>query len=171
MTLTLKNSASANLGLSGRYKSYVRLLIPENSIAIRAESSIGQNTVVLNPEITNSKGRKEVGTIVEVLAGETKQLVFYWSAELSKQVDQYDVYIRKQAGVDGYPVNVSVSSPIRLLGSSPTFTLTNKNRKANDKPDLTYQCSNPPCDAPLPEGYEYWYNTTLVRDLFARFSY
>ncbi|KKS16017.1 MAG: hypothetical protein UU74_C0050G0006, partial [Candidatus Woesebacteria bacterium GW2011_GWA1_41_7] len=172
MTLTLKNSASANLGLSGRYKSYVRLLIPENSIAIRAESSIGQNTVVLNPEITNSKGRKEVGTIVEVLAGETKQLVFYWSAELSKQVDQYDVYIRKQAGVDGYPVNVSVSSPIRLLGSSPTFTLTNKNRKAYDKPsDLTYQCSNPPCDAPLPEGYEYWYNTTLVRDLFARFSY
>ncbi|KKS00115.1 MAG: hypothetical protein UU51_C0018G0009 [Microgenomates group bacterium GW2011_GWC1_41_20] len=146
MTLTLKNSASANLGLSGRYKSYVRLLIPENSIAIRAESSIGQNTVVLNPEITNSKGRKEVGTIVEVLAGETKQLVFYWSAELSKQVDQYDVYIRKQAGVDGYPVNVSVT-------------------------DLTYQCSNPPCDAPLPEGYEYWYNTTLVRDLFARFSY
>ena len=172
MSLTLKNSASANLGLSGRYKSYVRLLIPENSIAIRAESSIGQNTVVLNPEITNSKGRKEVGTIVEVLAGETKQLVFYWSAELSKQVDQYDVYIRKQAGVDGYPVNVSVSSPIRLLGSSPTFTLTNKNRKAYDKPsDLTYQCSNPPCDAPLPEGYEYWYNTTLVRDLFARFSY
>jgi len=172
MTLTLKNSANANLGLSGRYKSYIRLLIPENSVSIKTKSIIGQNTVVLNPEVTNSKGRKEVGTIVEVLAGETKQLVFYWSTELNGRIGEYNVFIRKQAGVDGYPVDVSVSSPVKLLGTSPIFTLIAKNRNIDDNPSGSKDlCSNPPCDAPLPEGYKYWYNTTLVRDLFARFSY
>jgi hypothetical protein len=145
LTLTLINSANPNLGLSGRYKSYVRTLVPENSSGIKVLSRIGQNTETLTPEITNSKGRKEVGTIVEVLGGETKQLLFYWSTDLNKSIDEYDLFIRKQAGVDGYPLSVSINSPIKLMGTSPTFVLTNQGN--------------------------YVYNTTLARDLLIRFSY
>lgn len=144
LTLTLKNSASTSLGPSGRYKSYVRLLIPEDSTDVKIIKSFGQNSEILMPEITNSKGRKEIGTIIEILGGETKQLIFYWSGRFDKPISQYGLYFRKQAGIDGHPISITIDSPIEILGTNPTFTLTNQG--------------------------DYVYNTTLVRDLFVRLS-
>lgn len=145
LTLTLQNLANASLGVSGRYKSYVRLLVPEDSNIIQVTSSFGQNTEILNPEISNAKGRKEIGVLIEVLGGETKKITFKWSGKINAPVSEYNLFFRKQAGVDNYPINLSVDTPTNLLGSNPTFTLTNQGK--------------------------YVYNTTLVRDLFSRLSF
>jgi len=144
LTLTLENSANTSLGPSGRYKSYIRLLVPENTTDISVKSSFGQSTQTLNYDITNSKGRKEIGVIFEVLGGETKNLIFSWTTKTQGSLNLYELYFRKQAGVDGYPLSVKITTPISILGSLPNFTLTD---------DGTYV-----------------YNTTLTRDLFARFS-
>ena len=145
LTLTLQNSANASLGVSGRYKSYVRLLVPEDSADVQVTSNFGQNTEILNPEISNAKGRKEIGALIEVLGGETKKITFKWSGKINAPVSEYNLFFRKQAGVDNYPINLSVGTPANILGSNPTFTLTNQGK--------------------------YIYNTTLVRDLFSRLSF
>lgn len=144
LTLTLSNSANINLGLSGRYKTYIRLLVPEDSLAINVVSNIGQNTESLLPEVNNSKGRKEVGVMVEVLAGETKNITFTWSNNFESPPDWYSLLIRKQAGVESHPLTVNVDTDKQVLGVNPAFSLTGEGR--------------------------YVYNTTLVKDLFVKFS-
>jgi hypothetical protein len=144
LTLNLENKANKDLGVSGRYKSYVRLLVPEGSSDILVQNAYGQNLQTLTPDITNSKGRKEVGVVVEILAGESKKLTFFWSNGINQHLDYYSFYYRKQAGVDAYPITIDFSSPINILGSNPVFSLTD-------------------------EG-NYLYNTTLVQDLFVKFS-
>lgn len=145
LTLTLSNSASPSLGLSGRYKSYIRLLVPEDSTEISVVSSIGQNTQSLIPEISNSKGRKEIGTILEVLPGETKSITFYWTAKLNRRIEQYGLFARKQAGVEEHPFSINVGTDRQILNSSPVFSLT--------------------------EQGDYVYNTTLAKDAFAKLSF
>lgn len=144
LVLTLQNSANPGLGVSGRYKSYIRLLIPEDAYDIEATSSIGQNVQNLATEIINSKGRQEVGVITEILGGETKQISFSWSQKADINLPFYNLYIRKQAGVDGYTVRIIVKSEGGKLQTKPAFTLT--------------------------EDGSYLYNTVLYRDLFAKIS-
>lgn len=145
LTLNLQNSATASLGPSGRYKSYIRLLVPENAANIKVASTHGQNRENLIPDLVNSKGYKEVGVMVEVLPGETKQITFDWTVEFDKKIKQYNLYYRKQAGVDNYPLGITLNTPVRLLNSSPTFSLTKQGN--------------------------YIYNATLARDLMVRFSF
>lgn len=145
IVLTLQNLANTDLGPSGRYKSYIRLLVPEEATDISAMTTFGQSIQNLIPDITAVRGRKEVGIIVEVLGGETKTITYSWNEKLDKPIDQYGFYFRKQAGVDDYPLSVSVILPAKLLASNPAFTLTNHGN--------------------------YVYNTTLTQDLFARFSF
>lgn len=145
LTLTLINSANINLGQSGKYKAYIRLLVPESTNNISVKSIYGQNEETLTPEITDAKGRKEVGVLFEVLPGETKKLTYVWSNNIDAGVRNYNLFIRKQAGVDDFPVKVSIETQMNILSSNPTFTLTNTGN--------------------------YVYNTTLARDLFSKFNY
>lgn len=145
LTLTLQNSANPSLGLSGRYKPYIRVLVPQGATNVRVTESMGKNTQILTPEISDAKGRMEIGVITEILGSETKKIIFSWSNKGDKSFDEYDLYFRKQAGVENYPVSIIVSSKNNLLTSNPTFALTDKGN--------------------------YLYNTTLVRDLFAKLSF
>jgi hypothetical protein len=145
LTLTLQNTANPTLGASGRYKSYIRLLVPEDSADIKVESVFGQNSEEMVPEVTGSKGRKEIGVIFEVLGGETKKLVFSWSGKTVSSIEDYNLYFRRQAGVEDYPLNVRLTTNSNVFGMNPAFALTDQG--------------------------DYTYNTTLTRDLFARFSF
>lgn len=145
LTLTLVNSANINLGQTGRYKSYIRLLVPESSTDISVKSVYGQNQENLAPEISDAKGRKEIGVLFEVLPGETKKLIYTWSNNINQGFKNYNLFIRKQAGVDNFPITVSISTPLSILSTNPTFTLTNTGN--------------------------YVYNTTLARDLFNKFNF
>ena len=144
LILTVENGATAGLGPSGRYKSYIRLLVPQNSTDIQVTSEYGQDIRILDPDIVDAKGRKEIGVIFETLAGDTKKLQYSWSTRLDKAINSYNLYIRKQAGVDEIPFVMSVHTPFNILGSNLEFTLT--------------------------EDSNYLYNTTLTRDLSARLS-
>lgn len=144
LNLTIQNSANTSLGRSGLYKSYIRLMVPEDSGSITVKSEYGQNTRILTPDIVNAKGRKEIGVILETQPGETKKIEFSWVSIVEKQPKAYNLYIRKQAGVDEMPVSINIHTPLEVIGTSPGFTLT--------------------------EGGDYLYNTTLTRDLSARLS-
>lgn len=146
LVLNLQNSANSNLNMSGRYKTYVRFLIPEKTTVVDVIVNHGQTSEKLLPDITVSRGYKEVGVLVEVLAGEKKQLIINWITESFRSTGQYNLLFRKQSGVDSYPITMRIKTPFgRILASSPTFSLTE-------------------------EGH-YIYNSTLVRDINVRFSF
>jgi hypothetical protein len=147
LTLNLKNTANPALGPSGRYKNYLRILVPSDTSLVSVVSYNGNVQENLTPELTDAKGHKEVGVLVELLAGGTKNIVFSWISGPGATLPfgNYGLYIRKQAGTDTDPININVNSNAVKLNSDPRFTLTK---------DSTYK-----------------YNTTLARDLFLRFSW
>ena len=147
LTLNLKNTANPGLGPSGNYNDYVRILMPEDANIISIQSISGQNEETLSPEITDVKGRKEVGVDVEVLASETKSIVFSWRTQLPSGLPtaSYGLYFRKQAGTDPDPITLDIKPVGAAVNSDPRFTLTR-------------------------DG-SYSYNTTLSQDLFSSFSW
>jgi hypothetical protein len=146
LTLNLKNNANQGLGPSGEYKDYVRLLIPDNAEVVNIESIAGQNQETLIPEVTEEKGRKEAGVMVDVLNGQNKTIVFSWKSQINvgSLYTAYGLYLRKQAGTDADPLTVDIKPEGVITTADPRFSLTQ-------------------------EG-DYVYNTTLAQDLFTSFS-
>ncbi|HTK03723.1 MAG TPA: DUF4012 domain-containing protein [Alphaproteobacteria bacterium] len=96
LILTLKNSANPALDLAGKYKTYIRLLIPSDAEILNADP---------NYEIVNLQNRKEVGILVEVLGGHTKTIEFSWR---TPNTDNYNLYVRKQAGIADDPISIVI---------------------------------------------------------------
>lgn len=146
LTIGLENSANPALGLSGIYKSYIRIMIPADAKVVGVKSIKGQSIKNLVPEITQEKGRQEIGVLVEVNPQSTDNILFEWQNTIPEDIpiDSYGLYIRKQAGVGKDPLSVKFTG-INKLVSSPIFALTG--------------------------GGEYSYNTHLDRDFFARLSW
>jgi hypothetical protein len=147
LILSLKNTANPALGPSSRYKNYIRILIPPDPSLMSIISYSGNSQESLTPEITDAKGRNEVGVLIELLAGNTKNIEFSWTSEMGRTLPlaNYGLYIRKQAGTDADPINVNINGAGLQLNPDPRLTLTGQG--------------------------SYSYNTTLARDLFLRLSY
>jgi hypothetical protein len=146
-TITLNNTANPALGVSGRYKVYMRLLIPNNAEFLQVNSVVGQNREGLTPEIVEQRGVKEVGVLVEVLGGQSKNIEFDWRTVIPEGVDMlsYSLNIRKQAGVEDDPILININGNGSRFITSPEFTLTR-------------------------DGI-YTYNTTLAKDFSAKLSW
>jgi hypothetical protein len=146
LTLNLKNNANQGLGPSGEYKDYVRLLIPDDAEVVNIESIAGQNQETLTPEVTEEKGRKEAGVLIDVLNGQNKTIVFSWKSQINagSPYTTYGLYLRKQAGTDVDALTVDIKPEGVVTTADPRFSLTR-------------------------EG-DYVYNTTLAQDLFTSFS-
>jgi len=146
LTLTIKNTANPALGPSSRYKNYLRILIPSDSTFTSVISYNGNTRERLTPEPTEAKGHKEIGVLVEILAGNTKDIEFSWTSGTGETLPfmNYGLYIRKQAGTDADPINVNIEGMGLQTNPDPRLTLTRQG------------------------GYSY--NTTLVQDLFFRLS-
>lgn len=99
VVLMFKNSANSALGVTGRYKNYLRFLIPEDSEISDAS---------FEPEVIINKGRKEVGALVEVLGGQNKEVSLVWKTKLNKPA-MYRIYIRKQAGIGDDSFSLTVN--------------------------------------------------------------
>lgn len=86
LVLTLKNSASLSLGPSGYYKAYIRLISNKDS------------------DVDNS------GVWVEILPESEKTIEFNWTSESPAgfNTNSYKLYLRKQAGIDEFPFNLTV---------------------------------------------------------------
>jgi hypothetical protein len=118
LILSLKDTANPALGLSGKYKAYIRLIVPQDADIESVTESSGQNYIKVSPDVTVVKNRKEVGTLVEILAGQSKNLTFSWkSSILGTPISGYLLYVRKQAGLDSLPVSLSVVTPSLTQGS------------------------------------------------------
>ncbi len=147
LSVTLKNSANPSLELSGRYKSYLRLLMPSDATLLSVKSVSSGVEQMLSPEIVETKGRREVGVLVEVLGGSSKDVVFAWKTDntTGQNWKSYGLYFRKQAGVGDDPLHVILAGAQGQIKTLPAFTLTR-------------------------EG-DYVYNTTLRQDFFSRFTW
>jgi len=118
LIFNLKNTANPALGPAGKYKAYVRLLVPQDANILSVTKSSGQSGVTVSPDITEVKNRKEVGTLVEILAGQSENLTFSWKSNITTApISGYLLYVRKQAGLDSLPVSLSVTTPSLTNGA------------------------------------------------------
>jgi len=118
LIFNLKNTANPALGPAGKYKAYVRLLVPQDANILSVTKSSGQSGVTVSPDITEVKNRKEVGTLVEILAGQSENLTFSWKSNITTvPISGYLLYVRKQAGLDSLPVSLSVTTPSLTQGA------------------------------------------------------
>lgn len=86
LTINFKNSANPALGAPANYKSYVRVLVP-------FDASV-QGTF----DVTESRGLKEIGFLIEVAPGQSKEIDLSWTSAGAEE--NYGVFVRKQAGTD-----------------------------------------------------------------------
>lgn len=111
LSLSLKNTANPALGLAGKYKVYVRIFVPKDAEAITVDRTGGDYKEALNPEISDSHGRKEVGVLTEILGGSSQKIDFHWRVTGALAKNQtYGLYIRKQAGVTDDPWDIAIST-------------------------------------------------------------
>lgn len=114
----------------GRYKSYVRVLAPEDSGFGPVEVVDGQTRKNIEPEVYGIRGHKEAGVFVELSPGETKALIFTWESGTDIGLDKngdYLFYLRKQAGVLNYPIEVKFDFPENTnVSGDPDLTLTSE---------------------------------------------
>lgn len=111
LAVELTNTANSNLGGSGVYKNYIRLLTNANSKIGRVMIVSGQANDYLEAEISNVKDRKESGIYVEIYPGQTKKIIFSWEDSLPSPISsggEYRLYVRKQAGISEYPLEIRV---------------------------------------------------------------
>jgi hypothetical protein len=146
LDVKLVNSANPALGVSGVYRNYLRIMIPQDSNMVSVKVVSGQSEKIVLHEVTQEKGRQEVGVLVEVSPGQTKNIKFEWQNDISQgtKINSYGLFARKQAGVNDDPFSINFSG-IRTVASSPVFSLT--------------------------KGGTYSYNTNLDKDFFARLSW
>ncbi len=147
LTIDLKNSANPALGEKGRYKAYVRALLPQDAEILSVKSVTGASEEVLGPEILTVQDRKEVGIPIEVFGGQSKKIVYSWQSTVSTipSFTEYGLYFRKQAGTESDKLRITVEANGRKLATNPQFTLTGRG--------------------------VYSYNTNLARDFFSRISW
>ncbi|NMC99758.1 MAG: DUF4012 domain-containing protein [Bacteroidales bacterium] len=139
-----QNTANPSLGPSGIYKNYFRVMIPPDAEVVGSKTVYGNREEFLSPEITQEKGRQEVGALIKVDPSQSKEVVLEWRSPVNKNYDSYGLYIRKQAGVSDDPIDIGFSGKPYTL-SNPTFTLTGSGVST--------------------------YNTILSKDFFARVSW
>jgi len=122
------NTAEDDSGQKGVYKVYIRVLAPQNVSFGPTEVSGGGSFEVIEPEISQVRGHKEAGVLVEVLPAEAKSVTFYWEERLDLAYDsagEIRFYWRKQPGTLNDDIVVSFSLPNKLkVFGEPPFSLT-----------------------------------------------
>jgi len=146
LTINLINSANQALGASGRYKVYIRLIVPDDSKIHNVKRLVGQSEQILTTELTNNKGKYEVGIITEVLGGQSQKIQYSWDNFIYDgfKPESYGLFIRKQAGVENDPWTVTLATDEGGLESNLPFSLT--------------------------QGGSYTYNMALGRDFVSIFK-
>ena len=146
LALRFENTGSQLAGLTGTYKVYVRLIVPQDSDFLDAEVVAYDSRDVKSLEVESVRGHKEGGILISVSPGTSKTINFGW--ETLENIDffekgEYRLYWRKQAGTLSDPVSIEISLPEAMkISSEPEATLT--------------------------QGKKARYNTFLARDFYSR---
>jgi hypothetical protein len=149
LTVTFKNEANPVKGLAGVYKNYFRLLLPQDAEFISALIKSGESSETQPLDVRDTLGMKELGTLIEILPGQTKSLILTWNSQSNLnfvEKGEYRLYWRKQAGTGEDPASLLMTPPGGV--------------KTNVWPESS-----------LTKEGAYVYNTTLARDIFSRISW
>lgn len=117
LVVDIKNNSPASLGLAGKYKSYIRVVLPGNVEIddVTIDSIDGRQTK--KPEVFEKSGRAEAGVVIEVPSGQRSKILFSWTDKANldfTRPGEYRVFWRKQAGTISDPVSVNVSLPLSV---------------------------------------------------------
>lgn len=103
LAVDLTNSAPAALGNAGKYKSYVRVVLPRGVDVGEVVVTNKNKKETKKAEIFEKAGRIEAGVLVEVSSSERTTITFSWSQKVNldfTKPGEYRVYLRKQAGTN-----------------------------------------------------------------------
>lgn len=124
LIVELSNNAPQALGISGRYKNYIRL-ITNGGIKVKSVGIIEAGGVkAVNPDIREVSGRTEAGVLVDIPAGTKKSVRFSFSYPTKLTFGspgQIKYFIRKQAGTGNDPISVKIVPPSGVAFGSPTI--------------------------------------------------
>jgi len=111
-----------------KYKTYLRLFANSEVGFSPAVLKTGENEKVLNMNVGSAKGLKEQGVFIEANPGEVVRITFEWEGPSDNSFDnsgEYQLYWRKQAGADAFPVEILFSFPEEAaVFSDPITSLT-----------------------------------------------
>jgi len=112
LNIYLINSANTALGDSGTYKTYLRVVVPKG--ANLRSAFVGDKSVIGDLVEDSLKDRGEFGLWIVVSPQEEKKISLSWESldvpQFSKN-GEYRLNIRKQSGIDNFPVDASLILP------------------------------------------------------------
>lgn len=128
LLVTYTNSANQILGNAGKYKTYTRLLVPQQSTVggVRLYHE-GGGYKDLEYRIEDINGRREVGFLLEVGPQERVRVQIAWKLAHTalSQGGEYRLQINKQPGTDTDLLGVTIKKSELLPSVTiPAFTLT-----------------------------------------------
>jgi hypothetical protein len=98
--ITLQNDSASEAWPAGKYKVYLRLLVPEGS-ELRSLSVDGQPVDLSLVRTQSESGKKVYGYFVEVPIKSTKKLSFFYETPLPSNMKTYALFEQKQPGTSG----------------------------------------------------------------------
>ena len=130
LTVLIENNASPALGNEATYKSYLRVLSPQQAYFSDIEIIDSTEKEFVVPEVKEVRGRKEAGVYVEVAPGRSKNVVFSWKEKINISFEiagEYRLYWRKQAGTisDKITANFALPNAVDPFGQE-SLSLTNE---------------------------------------------
>lgn len=143
LDIFITNKANSSKGEEAEYKSYVRIIVPEENVFGRVTIHSGSDTLLQKPDVKIAGGYKEAGVFVEVKPGKTAAISFIWEGESELDFSmsgRYKFLWRKQPGTYGDNIIARFAFPIEA------------NMNAIPNPSLT-------------QGGMLGYNTRLITDL------
>ncbi len=131
MTVELKNNAPQALGVSGRYKNYVRVITNAGSKVKQVGVIEAGGTKTVTAETQTVFGRYEMGTLVDIAPGAKKMVRFTWTTpvNLNFAANGNIIYlVRKQAGTGADPITLKINPPsgVDFLGKTSYNTNLDK---------------------------------------------
>lgn len=128
LLVTYTNNAGQILGNTGRYKTYTRLIIPQDASigGVRLYDEGGRYSD-LEYETEDIEGRREIGFLLEVMPGTSERLQISWKLPTRslEQGGEYRLLVNKQAGTDADPLSVTLKpSELNFVTAIPTPVLT-----------------------------------------------
>lgn len=123
--INYKNIAGQSVGVSGIYKNYARLILPQevNIKGVRLYQEDGSYSD-LDYEIVDFDNRKDLGFYFEVSPGTDSKVQIVWNSPTNKLLDggEYIINIRKQSGTERDPLLVKVDyQDLTLTGGGPSL--------------------------------------------------
>ncbi len=102
LAVTYQHTATEKSWLTRDYQTYLRVYVPKNSWL----RDVSGNT--LPPRFGDELGKKYFGALVQVPLGTSKTVTFEYDLPKNITVENYDLKIQKQAGINDVPVKVHV---------------------------------------------------------------